>query len=201
MAMIAGLAVGLPADQAVADPEEESTDGGGNPDQTCPPGPIDTTQQTFILGPQQPVTTLTSDRDERDGRGEVEYQVVGRYDEGPLPDTLWLGWVPCENADPTADPIAFADEDGDGTADITGEPDVLLSTVNGEPYENVEQVWPIEVQVQEGELTFTLDSYDPACVVPVVFADQNGNGEFDLADDGTPAEPFGVAEVTWETAG
>lgn len=178
--------------------ETETEPAAGSP---SPSGPIDTTQQTFIVGPQQPVTTLASDQEERDGRGEVDFAVVGRYDEQPLPDRLWLGWVPCDNSDPTADRITFADQDGDGVADDMGQPEILLRTVNGEEFENVDQVWPAEVSVQDGELTFVLDSYDPACAVPTVFADENGNGELDVQENGSPAEPFGVGKVTWETSG
>lgn len=167
---------------------------------SSPTGPIDATQQTFILGPQQPVSTLVSEEEERNGEGEVEFHVVGRYDQQPLPDRLWLGWVPCGNADPTADRITFA-ADGEGVAADMGEPAILLREVNGEPYENVDQIWPAEVFVQDGELTFTLDSYEATCAVPTVFADENGNDELDLRDDGTPTEPFGVGQVTWETAG
>lgn len=160
----------------------------------------ETQSQTFIVGPQEPVTTQPSDEDAVGGQGVVQFSVVGRYGGGPLPEQLQLGWVPCDNTDPTVEPVVFADEDGDGLVDDLGVSDTdaaMLRTVNGDTFDNPDESWPTTVPVENDTLTFAFESFQADCLVPVVFTDDDVNGELNVGADGVPTEPFGVAQVTW----
>lgn len=150
--------------------------------------PVDGTAQTFIVGPQEPIEVQV---------GEAgQFHVVGRFDGDELPERLFLGVIPCENHDIDAATFVDADDDAvvDGFDDDFGP---RIQDVNGEQFENVDDIWPVEVHVQDGQLTFTVTSSVEACGVPVVFDDTNGNGELDLDEQDTAIEPYGVAEITF----
>lgn len=152
----------------------------------APDGGDDGTAQTFIVAPQEP-------RDVAVGR-EAEFSVGGTYDDREIPDRLWVGVVPCADHDLDAGTFTSSDATADGfDADVGPR----IHDVNGEQYENVDDIWPTEVHVQDGVLTFTVLSDREACAIPTVFDDTNGNGELDVDPAGAPVEPYGVGKATW----
>ena len=150
--------------------------------------PIQGTAQTFIVAPQEPLEVATGEA--------AEFSVGATYGDQPVPSELFLGVIPCDNYD--FDTATFVDADDDSTVDGFDEDfGPRIGSVNGEPYENAEDVWPTQVQVQDDELTFTVTSSESACGIPVVFDDVDDSGELELDDQGRADEPYGVGQVTF----
>ncbi len=149
----------------------------------------------LIVAPQEPR------RVEAGATGE--FTVPGRLGGEDLPDLLGFGWTPCEEVDATeSGALTFVEGDADGHADAMGESDTgsaRLHDVNGERYENVDDEWPVALHTRDEtpalEVTMFADQAD--CATLVLFVDDDGDEELDLADDRTPDETYGVAEVSW----
>lgn len=152
----------------------------------------------LLVTPQEPITVTPGT--------DAEFAFAGRLGEpdADVPDVVGFGWVPCETVDATeSGPLLFPDDDGDGLADEMGTSDsgvARLYDVNGERYENVDDEWPVALHTREDDppIELTMRSASPDCVTLVFFLDDDGDEEFDLEEDGTPAETYGVAEVNWE---
>lgn len=151
--------------------------------------------RSLIVAPQEPRRV--------DPGSDGEFSVPGRLDGEELPDLLGFAWTPCEEVDATdRGELLFVDEDGDGHADAMGASDTgaaRLYSVNGERYENVDDEWPVALHTrdQTPALEFTMRANDPDCATIVVFIDGDEDEQLDLADDLTPAETYGVAEISW----
>lgn len=152
----------------------------------APDAATDGTAQTFLVAPQEPREVSVG--------AQAEFSVGGTYSERDVPDRLWLGVVPCEDYDLDARAFTISDGTAEGFDEAFGP---RIYDVNGERYENVDDIWPTEVHVEEGLLTFTVLSEQEACAIPTVFEDTNDNGELDVDDQGTPVEPYGIGMATW----
>lgn len=161
---------------------------------TVTPTPDGASRRAIIVAPQQPITLEPGE--------QREFTVPAEF-RGDQVATFGLAWTPCAVVDATAPgELTFPDTDDDGTADRMGESDTgaaRLALVNGEEYENVDQQWPTTVQPAGDTLTFTLRSDEADCAVPVVFIDEDGDGQLDLDQDDTPDEFYGVAQVEWRS--
>lgn len=153
-----------------------------------PDGAVDGTVQTFIVAPQEPHEVAVG--------SQAEFSVGATYDGSRVPDRLWLGVVPCGNYDLEAQTFTRTGGTVEGFDEDFGP---RVYDVNGERYENVDDIWPTEVHVQDGVLTFSLLSEQEACAIPTVLLDTNDNGELDVDDDGTAVEPYGIGKATWSS--
>lgn len=172
---------------------------GTSPDGGSPAPPTGPTAQTLLLGPQEARELPTSERaEDQDERGLATFVLVGRSDGGALPDQVALALYPCRQVR-LGPPEAFADGDGDGAADGIGATDTgaaVVASVNDEPSGTVAG-WPLVVAPAAGEVRFALNSFDPDCAVPVVFVDEDGDGQLAVDVQGVPTEPFGAGKVIW----
>jgi hypothetical protein len=181
--------------QPDASPTAEPTQATSSPTGDTPTGPHG--RRDLLVAPQQPVTTAPD--------SGAEVSLAGRLGgaDGGLPGVIGFGWTPCEEVDAvTSGPLTFPDVDGDGHADRMGRSDAgsaRLDTVNGEPYENVDDAWPTALHTRDGTpaLELVMRAAEPDCATVVLFLDDDGDEEFDLADDGTPTEDYGVTELAW----
>ena len=151
----------------------------------------------LIVAPQEPRTVAPGET--------AEFAVPGRLGGDALPSLVGFGWVPCATVDATQPgALAFPDPDDDGVADRMGtseEAGVLVEAVNGEAFENVDDVWPVALHTRDDEpsLVVTLRSERSDCATVVFFLDEDADEELDLAGDDTPAEVYGVGGVRWES--
>lgn len=151
----------------------------------------DATQQAFIVAPQQPRTFAT---------GELADFSVTRFDQQPFTGPLDVALFPCRNVAATASVKTFADADNDNVADdiaTTDTTNAVITTLNAEDIEDTKFVAAAQPGA-DNTLRFDVTSNAADCAVPVVFTDANDNDQLDLAEDDTPAEPFGLGQVTFE---
>jgi putative cell wall-binding protein len=104
------------------------------------------------------------------------------------------------NSNAFADGTAQSTNQGAATADVAATPD-SITTVNGAPAGNLSNDDYVDAAAPtSGTLTFVVASAGPtssdtSCVVPVVFADVNGDNALNLASN-VPTELFGTGGVT-----
>ncbi len=151
-------------------------------------------RRTLVVSPQEPQRVSAG--------SEASFTVIADEDGRP-PRLLGFAWTPCDDVDATQPgPLSFVDEDGDGHADHMGDSDTgaaRLDTVNGERYENVDDEWPTALHTRDEppHVRLTMRADDADCATVVVFVDDDSDEEFDVAEDGTPTERYGVGAVTW----
>lgn len=173
--------------------ETETTSPTSSPTET--PGAQEDPMRDLIVAPQEPR------RVEAGSTGE--FTVPGRLGGEDLPELVGFAWTPCEDVDAAeGGPLIFVDEDADGHADAMGVSDTgsaRLRDVNGERYENVDDEWPVALHTRDETpaLEFTMLADQADCATLVLFVDEDGDEELDLADDRTPVETYGVAEISW----
>lgn len=177
---------------------------GGTPTEApavAPSGDMPSVQagsRDLLVAPQQPVTTTPG--------GDAEFALAGRLGEAEsgVPPLAGFGWLPCAVVDATASgPLTFPDTDHDGHADRMGGSDTgsaRLDTVNGEPFENVDDDWPTALHTRDRTppLQLTMQASEPDCATVVLFLDEDDDEELDLDGDGVPTETYGVGEAVWE---
>lgn len=157
-------------------------------------------QQSFIVGPQEPVTVPPSDPHGEGGAGLRGFSVVGRYDEGDLPPTLDFTVLPCSNVTFGSEQVAFADDDENGIPDGVGSSnrgEAFVAELNGVRYDpdGPRDLVVTNIDVEDGTAEVAFDSEFHDCAIPTFFRDRDGDERLDL---GRGAEPFGVAKITWQ---
>lgn len=155
------------------------------------------TQQTYVVAPQEALTVTVP--------GSADFSVIGRYGQQPITeDTLDVALFPCGVVDAVGSGTdTFTDDDGDGFADglaSTDTGEAAITVLNDTDVEDGDVKY--DVVVRDGRITFRVASGDgPDCTVPVVWNDENQNGQLDVGGSDTgdvPVEPYGVGKVTFE---
>lgn len=130
---------------------------------------------------------------------EIAYQVTGRYDGAPLPDSLDILLFACDTTTRDASGRAtFTDADGDGGADGLGTSDTGAAefvTVEGDPVDADGSVVGMDPGA-DGVLSFRLTAEAEDCTVPVVLVG-DGNGQVDVDEQGRALEEYGAGRVAW----
>lgn len=176
-------------------PTEPSDD-----ERTPQPGSTIRAQQTFIVGPQEPVTVAPSDPHGEGGVGLRTFSALGRYDQGDIPPTLDFTVLPCSNVTFGSGRVGFVDEDGNGIPDRMGSSnrgEAFVAELNGVPYDpdGPRDLVVTNIDAEGGEVDVALNSEFADCAIPTFFLDRDGDERLDLGGD---PEPFGVAKITWQ---
>lgn len=154
-----------------------------------------TTDQSFIVAPQQPIEASPGD--------EQLFEVIGRYDDQAVSGAVDVALFPCESLqEPSDGEFRFADEAGDGVADGLGSTRTdaaVITAVNGEDIADTKVVRDVSPDA-EGDLRATVTSDADDCAVAVYFDDADDDGELDVDADGLPTEDWGIGVIEW-TAG
>lgn len=154
----------------------------------------DTTQQDFVISPPEILTQAPGE--------EVEFEAIGRYDEGPITE-LDIVLYPCETLEePTDGDFRFRDDNEDGFADgpeTTDTGEAVITQLQGAPtatdFTAVRGAEP-----DAGHIQVAVNADAPDCAVVVFFDDANDDEELNVDADGLPTEEWAIGISEW-TAG
>lgn len=158
-------------------------------------GERQSTHQTWLVAPQQPVGAAAGER--------IELQVLGRYDDtsSRVEQSLHLALFPCAAVGTDELPATFADADADGLADGIASTDSQLAhidTVNGQPTTGEPRLVPNAAPQPDGTLAFTVVAPAADCTVAVVFDDRAPTDELRVDALGLAANPYGIGVASWQ---
>lgn len=149
-----------------------------------------TPDQTFGVAPQEALTNPVG--------AMSEFTVFTRYDDRPLTGPVDVVLFPCGNVDATgAGPVVFTDTNGDRRADGIGTSDTGAARIIGVSGIEVATTTVRGTAPADGDLSFHVNAAAADCTVPVVYDDENRDGQLAVDADGRGTEPFGVVKITW----
>lgn len=153
-----------------------------------------TTDQTFVVEPQEPL--------EPEEGASVQFEVVRRYDTGDAVETpLDVALFPCASELGSDGGTVYRDEDEDGEADDIGTTETSMARilrVEQTTYDAETQVSDVTATDAEAGVQVEVGSAAEDCVAIVFFEDVDDDDQLDLADDGTPSEPWGHGRAEWQ---
>ncbi len=154
----------------------------------------DTTEQDFLISPQEILTQSAG--------SEVEFEAIGRYDEGPITE-LDIVLYPCETLEePTDGDFRFADDNEDGFADgpeTTDTDEAVITQLQGEPTATEWKAVRGAEPDAEGHIQVAVNADAADCAAIVFFDDANDDEELNVDADGLPTEEWGIGVSEWTT--
>lgn len=147
----------------------------------------------YVLAPQEPLTVTV-------GRA-ADLNVLGRFGDQPL-GAVDLALFPCTAVDPTAEPLTFRDDDGDGLADGRGSTDTTAAFVDTVHTTDIAPGTTAldAVQPAAGMIPFTVTANAPDCAVAAVWTDQAAAG-LPVDSRGRPTVGIGVSQLRFVSSG
>lgn len=154
-----------------------------------------TTQQDYMITPPEIAEQAPGE--------SVDFEAIGRYDEGPI-GQVDIVLYPCDTLpEPTDGDFRLRDDDEDGVADepeATDEGEAVITHVEGAATEtDFRAVRPADPEA-DSPTRVTVNADAPDCAVVVFFDDANDDEQLNLDADGYPTEDWGIGVSRW-TAG